>query len=72
MLFCLHFSILCGEAEILPRVASKLQTQNQQSEVHLETVSNHSDMGSSTACAYSSSQEVCMNHQTEPSGDPSI
>lgn len=30
---CLHFSILCVAA----KVASKLQTKNQQSEVHLET-----------------------------------
>lgn len=69
VLFCLHFSILfCVAAKI----ASKLQTKNQQSEVHLEIAENCSNMGSSTACVCSSSWEICMNHWTEPPGDPSI
>lgn len=56
----------------LCKVASKLQTKNQQSEVHLETADNYSNTGSSTAYVYSSPWEMCVSHWTEPPGDPSI
>lgn len=68
VLFCLHFSILCVAA----KAASKLQTKNQQSAVHLEIAATCSNTGSSSACGYSCSWEICMSHGTEPPGDPCI
>lgn len=57
---------------MLPQVASRLKTQNQQSEVHLEPVANHSEVGSRTGGVCSSPQETCVSHQSEPVGEHSI